>query len=70
MGRCFDRVAMQEYRAYIVGLDGHIIGVEPMVCANDEEAIERAGRLVDGRDVELWSGSRLVVRLSEQAHRK
>jgi hypothetical protein len=54
---------MQEYRAYTVGLDGHIIGFEPMVCANDEEAIKRTRRLVDSHDVELWSGARLVARL-------
>jgi hypothetical protein len=54
---------MQEYRAYIVGLNGHIIGVEPMVCANDEEAIERARLLVKGHTVELWCGSRLVIQL-------
>jgi hypothetical protein len=59
---------MQEYRAYTVGPDGHIIGFEPMVCANDEEAIERARRLVEGHRVELWSGSRLVIRLPEEAN--
>jgi hypothetical protein len=56
-------VAMEEYRVYTVGPDGHIIGVEAMVCANDEEAIKRTKRLVDSHDVELWSGSRLVIRL-------
>jgi hypothetical protein len=55
--------AMVEYRAYTVGMDGHFIGYEPMVCADDAEAIEKATRLVDGHDVELWSGQRLVIRL-------
>jgi hypothetical protein len=54
---------MQEYRAFIIGLDGHIIGVEPIVCASDEEAIERARLLVKGHSVELWSGARLVILL-------
>jgi hypothetical protein len=49
-------VAMREYRAYTVALDGHIIGFEPMVCVNDEEAIERARRLVEGDGVELGAG--------------
>jgi hypothetical protein len=53
-----------DYRAYTVGLDGHFTGYEPLVCADDAEAIERAKRLVAGRDVELWSGARLVVRFS------
>jgi hypothetical protein len=40
------------------GMDGHFIGYEPMVCADDAEAIEKATRLVDGHEVELWSGQR------------
>ncbi|MGY3609491.1 hypothetical protein [Bradyrhizobium sp. Leo121] len=59
---------MPEYRAYTVGPDGHIIAFEPMVCPNDEVAIERARRLVDSHRVELWSGSRLVIRLPEEAN--
>ncbi|MBR0695569.1 hypothetical protein [Bradyrhizobium lablabi] len=56
---------MAEYRAYLVSVDGHIVGFEPMVCVNDEEAIERAGRLLEGGSIELWSGARLVIRLPE-----
>jgi hypothetical protein len=52
-----------EYRAYAVGDDGHFIGYEPLVCADDHEAIERAARLIDDHDVELWSGTRLVIHL-------
>jgi hypothetical protein len=51
-----------EYRAYIVGHDGHFISFEPMVCADDAEAKEKAKRLVDGHVIELWSGARLVIR--------
>jgi hypothetical protein len=61
---------MPEYRAYTVGPDGHIIGVEAMVCANDEEAIEWARRLVEGHGVELWSGSRLVIRFPGRTSRR
>jgi hypothetical protein len=52
------------YRAYFVGLDGHIVGFEPMVCANDE--VKRAGRLPEGCRVELWSGTRPVIRLPDE----
>ena len=31
-----------EYRLYTVGDDGHLTGFEPLVCANDEEAIAKA----------------------------
>jgi hypothetical protein len=55
---------MADYRAYFVGDDGHIIGFEPLVCADDGEAVERAKRLVTKHSVELWSGARLVQRLN------
>ena len=57
---------MAEYRAYKVGIDGHFVGYEPLVCADDVEAIIKAKRLVDGHDVELWSGERMVVRLEHK----
>ena len=31
--------------------------------ANDEEAIEKAKRYVDGHDIELWCGDRFVIRI-------
>ncbi|HTF64797.1 MAG TPA: hypothetical protein VK638_19125 [Edaphobacter sp.] len=54
---------MAVYRAYIVGADGHFVGFEPIVCADDTEAIEKADRLVIDHDVELWCGERLVRHL-------
>jgi alkanesulfonate monooxygenase SsuD/methylene tetrahydromethanopterin reductase-like flavin-dependent oxidoreductase (luciferase family) len=53
-----------EYRAFSVGADGHFVGFEPIVCDTDDEAVERAKRLLDGRDVEVWCAERLVVRLT------
>jgi hypothetical protein len=55
---------MAEYRAYIVGVDGHFIDFEPLICDDDDGAIEKAKRLVDGHDVELWRGERLVILLT------
>ena len=57
---------MAEYRAYLIGSDGHFIGFEPIVGADDFEAVEKAQRLVAGHDVELWSGTRMVVRLRHE----
>jgi hypothetical protein len=37
-----------------------------MKCADDAEAIEKAKRMVNGQDVELWSGPRLVIRISHK----
>jgi hypothetical protein len=59
-----EKAGMAEYRAYTVGIDGHFVGYQPLVCADDAEAITEAKRMVDGHDIELWSGPRLVVRLS------
>jgi hypothetical protein len=58
---------LPEYRAYLIGSDGHFVGCEPIVGADDSDATEKAKRLVDGHDVELWNGSRLVARLHLQA---
>ena len=54
---------MTGYRLFQVGLDGHFAGFEPLVCADDTEATEKARRLVDGHDIELWSG-KFVIRLA------
>ena len=46
-----------EYRAYIVGRDGHFVGFEPTVCSDDAEAIVMAKRLADGQDEEFGAGN-------------
>jgi hypothetical protein len=58
--------SMAEYRAYVVGHDGHFIRFEGFTSHDDGEAIAEAKRLVDGHDVELWSGERFVKRLSPE----
>jgi hypothetical protein len=57
---------MVEYRAFTVGPDGHFVGSEALVCADDSEAIEKAKRFVDGHDIELWSGTRFIARLKHK----
>ena len=57
---------MNEYRAYIVGVDGHFIGFEPLICRDDTGATEKALHLVDGHDVELWSRERFAIQLSHE----
>ena len=54
---------MTEYRAYIVGVDGHFVSCRAFGRADDSEAIIWAKQLVDGHDVELWSGVRLIGQL-------
>jgi hypothetical protein len=57
--------AMTEYRAYLVGLDGHFVGFEPLLCADDAEATEKAARLAGTYGVELWSGPRLITHVRQ-----
>jgi hypothetical protein len=52
---------MQEYRAYMMGPDGHIERRIDLCCENDEAAKERAKQLVDGHAVELWHLGRQIA---------
>jgi hypothetical protein len=52
---------VQEYRAYVLGTDGHIQERIDLVCADDDAAKERAKALVDGHDVELWQLDRKIA---------
>jgi hypothetical protein len=44
---------MAQYRAYLIGDDGHFHDVVPLVCDDDAEAIAMAERLAIDHDVEL-----------------
>jgi hypothetical protein len=46
--------------------EGRLSGAKPLVCENDDEAIEKAKSLLNGTDIELWSGPRFVVRLKRK----
>ena len=57
---------MPDYRAYILGGEGHrFLRVAEFSSdhADDTAALCAAKKLVDGHDVELWDGGRLVARL-------
>ena len=56
---------MGNYRAYALDQDGHFVGVQVLVCADDAEAIVTARRLFQGQVVELWCGDRLIVQMNE-----
>jgi hypothetical protein len=48
---------MADYRAYIVGEDGHFLNCEARTWRDDRQAVEWAKQLV-----ELWCGERFVVK--------
>ena len=57
---------MPDYRAYILGGEGHrFVRVAEFSKdhADDAAALLAAKQLIDGHDVELWDGGRLVARL-------
>ena len=51
---------MQEYHAYVMGLDGRIELRIYLFCSSDEAARERTRQIVSDRDVELWQGVNLI----------
>jgi hypothetical protein len=54
---------MPEFRIYRLDRDGRISGPADVIeCADNQEATIKAMQLVDGHDVELWRGTRLVAR--------
>jgi hypothetical protein len=55
---------MSDYLVYFIGPDGHFINFKPLICASDDEALAEAKELVDGHDIELWSGPKLLQRRS------
>jgi hypothetical protein len=57
---------MPEYRAYIIGSDGHFVSSVPLECADDAVATKQAERLVDGQDIELWQRDRKVARFEHR----
>jgi hypothetical protein len=60
---------MRDYRAYILGIDGHrFLKAAGFLSAHpdDATAIAAAKQLIDGHDVELWDGGRLVARFSPE----
>jgi hypothetical protein len=57
---------VNEYRAYIIGPDGHILRRVDLSCANDDAAKDRARLLVDGHDVELWELGRRIAKFKHE----
>jgi hypothetical protein len=55
-----------EYRAYIIGPDGHIQERIDLFCADDEAAKERVSQLVNGHDVELWQRDRRIATFTNE----
>jgi hypothetical protein len=55
---------MPGYRIYKLSPDNHIVGIPEVVeYESDQEVIAHAKEKLDGLDVEVWDGPRIVIRL-------
>ena len=58
---------MPYYRIYFLDRNGRIAGPPEVIdCEDDEHAKKTARQQVDGKDVELWDGSRMVDKITRQ----
>ena len=61
---------MTDDRIYTVGINGRFVGCESIQGDDDNEAIERAARLLRSFDIEIWRGSRMAKFLPAKARRE
>lgn len=54
------------YRAFLISSDHHIVDRVEIEFDGDDTAKERAKRLVDGHDVELWDGTRKIAKFTNK----
>jgi hypothetical protein len=59
---------MVEYRAYIIGSDGHFCDAIVLNCDNDDAASHRADNLASAEavNIELWQDARMVATISRK----
>jgi hypothetical protein len=57
---------MPDYRAYLIGSDGHFFNSVALDAPDDEAAIVTAKQLVDGHDVELWQRDRKIGKFDQK----
>jgi hypothetical protein len=56
---------MLEYRIFPLTSDNHIKSAPALVvCENNSVALKQAKKMLDGHDLEVWEGTRRVIRLN------
>jgi hypothetical protein len=60
---------VSDYRAYLLGSDGHIESFENVMAPDDERAVAIARKFVKGHNVELWHLARRVAILTPEGVR-
>jgi len=56
------------YRLYCLDGANKVASAEWIDADDDEAAIEVAKQMMDGQDLEVWQGARLVARLPRRRH--
>jgi hypothetical protein len=54
---------MQDYRAYIMGPDGHVKDRIEFWSEDDDAAKAHAEQYVDGHDIEVWHRDKKIAEL-------
>ena len=59
---------MPDYRIYKLNALGHVTGhARALICEKDADVVRKVESLIDGHDVEILEGARLVGRLKSVA---
>ena len=58
---------MQEYRAYLLGIDGHIRERMELESETDQDAVAKARQHFNGGAIKVWQGVRVVAKLDGRA---
>jgi hypothetical protein len=53
---------VRDYRAYIIGSDGHVKDRHEFWAEDDEKAKELARQYVNGHDIELWHRDKKIAK--------
>jgi hypothetical protein len=61
---------MPHYRFYSIKKNGHVAGPAiDLDCPDDGEALKEARQQVNGLDIEIWQGPRVVAYLTSDERR-
>ena len=55
---------MADYKLYFLDLSNDVAAAKEFECKDDDDAIAKALLFEDGRNLELWSGDRVVARMA------
>jgi hypothetical protein len=61
--------AVNEYKIYLMGPDGHVRKALPITCGDDSEAIDQARLFANKNSIEVWQAARKVATLSDESNR-